>query len=114
MSANPNPVNKVWGQEVYLVDTELYCAKVLYVEPGFACSLHRHLLKDETFVVRGGAIFLEFGNKKRYLARGDTERILPGTWHRFTNRGPARAVILEVSTHHSDLDVERKQESRAI
>ncbi len=108
------PVLKLWGTEIYLVHTPFYSAKLLLVKPGFQCSLHRHLVKDETFLVRGGTILLEFGEKKRYLAVGDSERILPGTWHRFTNRGPARAVLLEVSTCHSDEDVERQEPSRSV
>lgn len=108
-------VPKLWGGEVWLVNNELYCAKYLLVHPGWACSLHRHAVKDETFIIEHGFIHLEFGNKKRYLRPGDSQRILPGTWHRFSNdEGVAVARILEVSTMHSDADVERREESKRI
>ena len=103
---------KVWGREVCLANTELYCAKYLYLDPGFACSLHRHLVKDETFVVLGGSCLLEHGDSQRQMEPNDSQRIAPGTWHRFSNHGDTVCVILEVSTHHSEEDVERKEPSK--
>ncbi len=105
-------VKKVWGRELWVVNNELYCAKYLYVEPGFACSLHRHLVKDETFAILNGSCTLEFGNSVREMGAGDVERIAPRTWHRFSNRGNSLCIILEVSTHHEDSDVERREPSR--
>jgi mannose-6-phosphate isomerase-like protein (cupin superfamily) len=90
-------VPKNWGREEWLVNNELYCAKYLFVQPGWQCSLHRHAIKDETFIVEYGFIHLEFDGKKRYLKPGDSQRIVPGTWHRFSNEeSVAVARILEV------------------
>lgn len=114
MSVNNQYVQKVWGAEVWHVHTELYCCKSLLIVPGFQCSLHRHLLKDETFLMREGSIILEVGEITGYLYPGDSQRVLPGTWHRFKNVGPHLAILLEVSTHHDDADVERKEESKKI
>lgn len=106
---------KDWGAEVWKVNNELYCAKFLYLEPGFKCSLHRHIHKDETFSVLSGRCYLEFGDFKATLCVGDSRRIEPGTWHRFSNdRYNPMCVILEVSTHHDDNDVERKEPSGRI
>lgn len=111
---------KAWGREEWLVNTELYCAKKLYVEPGWQCSLHCHAEKDETFLVLDGPVVLEVENGVRgmrhwmQLNSGDIYRIKPRIWHRFRNEEQGAAVILEVSTHHSDEDVERKEPSRPI
>lgn len=109
-------VEKDWGRERILVNNERYCAKLLYVDPGWQCSLHRHKIKDETFLVRIGSVLLEeFGVKGfQTMYEGDTKRILPGHWHRFANYGIEVAVILEISTHHDDADVERRERSRRI
>lgn len=111
-ATSPLPtVKKAWGREVILVNNELYCAKYLFVAPGWQCSLHRHLLKDETFLVLDGAIRLEVGNDRHFLFRNDRYRIHRGTWHRFANLESTDTCILEVSTHHDDADVERKEPS---
>lgn len=88
--------------------------KFLHVRSGFQCSLHRHLVKDETFIIQSGTIKLEHGEETRWLHPGDSQRITPGTWHRFTNEGSKAAVVMEISTHHDDEDVQRKEESKQI
>ena len=40
---------KGWGYENWLVNTELYCGKILHFNHGKQCSLHYHKIKDETF-----------------------------------------------------------------
>lgn len=107
-------VEKVWGYENWIVNNELYCMKRLILNPGFQCSLHRHAIKDETFFIEEGSVYLEIGDEVKFLMEGDAARIHPLTWHRFANREQNHAVILEVSTHHDDGDVERKEESRKI
>ena len=79
------------------------------------CSLHRHNVKDETFTVLAGVVHLQVGDDVHVLKNGDSFRITPGTWHRFSNKENSHpkspnavpATILETSTHHDDLDVER-------
>lgn len=108
-------VPKDWGIEIWLVNTNLYCAKHLFIEPGYKCSLHRHKVKDETFLVMLGSCSLEVSGKVEQLCRGDERRIPPGTWHRFWNdRYAPICKILEVSTTHSDDDVERKEVSGRV
>lgn len=104
---------KTWGREEWLVNRELYCAKRLYVTAGFQCSLHRHRIKDETFVVETGSGFIRLGDN--YVAEvkpGDVIHVPPLMWHLFGSK--LGMQLLEVSTHHDDADVERKQESGAI
>lgn len=110
-------VPKEWGMEIWLVNNELYCSKKLFLEPGWKCSLHRHMKKDETFTVEHGSCRLEIANEEGVLQDyllnvGDSMRIPPGTWHRF--RLPRYApicVILETSTNHDEADVERMEPS---
>lgn len=109
---------KLWGEERLLINAD-YCAKLLIIEPGFTCSLHRHGVKDETFFILEGTVGIEAGTDPSFLftefkAVGDCRRIMPGTYHRFWSSAPQRAILLEVSTTHADDDVERLQESRAL
>ena len=108
-------VVKAWGEEIWLCNTELYCAKVLKLYPGWQCSLHRHKLKDETFLVLSGTCQIELGGMEREMGPLERAHVLPGVWHRFRNeKGSGFCEILEVSTHHDDTDVERLEESRKI
>jgi uncharacterized cupin superfamily protein len=112
---NAKYVPKEWGAEIWLVNNELYCAKYLLLEPGWQCSLHCHAEKDETFFVLEGRCNLEFGMERRVLQKGDLQRIAPGMYHRFScNRYDPLCTILEVSTHHSDEDVLRKEPSGRV
>ena len=69
-------VPKVWGQEEWLVNQALeaepsdgkltgtsvphgYCLKRLAIRPRAQCSMHRHLVKDETFLVEHGIVHFE-------------------------------------------------------
>jgi len=106
-------VNKLWGYEDWLVNTELYCAKILGLKHDFQCSLHYHKKKDETFYCLEGCVKLEFTNRIITLAKGQQIRIRPGERHRFTAITKT-AKILEISTHHSDKDSYRIEKSKKI
>lgn len=107
-------VPKVWGREIWLCNTPLYCAKLLVLAPGWQCSLHRHLIKDETFfMLEGDGVYVTCGAsgaKVNALLPGDSFHVPPGLWHRFWSP-EGLAVLLEVSTQHSDDDVERLEPS---
>jgi len=107
-------ISKVWGSELCISNNELYCLKLLSLYPGFQSSRHFHVRKDETFYVERGWCWLEVGDAKFKITRGDAVRLAPGTIHRFSNTSPVVCKIIEVSTHHSDEDVHRLEESRAI
>lgn len=111
-------IDKEWGYEQIVCNTDLYCAKFLHFHPGKKSSLHYHLKKDETFHVMDGECriqtSMEIGNHKELpiLRKGDLKHIPPALPHRvFSERG---CVILEVSTHHSDADVVRLEPSGSI
>jgi len=107
-------VPKVWGRELWIVNNELYCGKILELKPGFESSLHFHHKKDETFHILDGSCILNLEYKELQLGRGATVRIQPGTKHSFWTSDPKGCRILEVSTPHDDKDVVRLRESAAL
>lgn len=109
----PCVVEKVWGHEDWLVNEPLYCLKRLFVTPGFRCSMHKHPVKAETFVIEHGAGWAFVGDEPIPLTPGVIVKIPPDTWHCFwcPTGAPRPLVMLEVSTHHDDADVERHSES---
>lgn len=114
-------VAKKWGLEEWLVNNEQYCAKLLWITPGFQCSLHYHPVKKETFVALDGLVRVEYyidGGKKKVETllvgwRRDVLTLPPNTPHRFWSIGSDGGLLLEVSTTHDDADVVRIEESRA-
>jgi len=117
-------VEKAWGQEVWLVNNERYCAKILHINPGFQCSLHMHPVKKETFIVLDGGMMLEVGRlandsgtsdkELHALVAGETYTLEPNTFHRFWSYTDNAAVVLEISSTHSDDDVVRLEEFRPL
>jgi len=107
-------VPKLWGEERWIVNNQKYCAKLLLLKPGFRSSLHYHPVKDETFHILEGDCFLEIGSQNSYLAPTETIRIQPGVKHCFWTANPQGCTILEISTPHSDQDVVRLVESKAV
>jgi len=114
-------VEKLWGYEEWLVNSELYCAKRLVIYPGRESSIHYHKVKQETFCVVSGIVRLQQWEKNlddfpsdETLIKDDQRTIMPKTPHRFSAVGYNNAVILEVSTHHDDADVVRIAESRLL
>ena len=113
-------VPKIWGEEIWLTNIPMYCAKFLALKDGYQCSLHRHLVKTETFFVLEGAVNLEVQNgpdqdfRTIRLEAGENYHLSSGTFHRFSTAQPGGAIILEVSTRHDDYDVERLEDSRAL
>jgi D-lyxose ketol-isomerase len=114
-------VTKLWGEEIWLTNIPLYCAKFLVLKDGYQCSLHCHRRKTETFFVLEGAVNLEIQTEAHpqvfstiRLEAGQNHHIPTGVFHRFSTATTGGAIILEVSTRHDDLDVERLEDSRAI
>ena len=100
---------KVWGKELWICNTPLYCGKILYLKKGFRCSIHHHFYKDEHFYLLSGRIYLEIGGEKYTMEVGDAIHVPPGLKHRFT--GILNSEILEVSTQHFEDDSYRTTQS---
>ena len=103
-------VTKLWGSERWMVNNELYCAKILTLYQDTMCSIHYHKIKNETFVLQHGEILLQFFDnldeivsREYHMRPGDTIQIPPLTAHRFIGLQPM-SEILEISTQHFDED----------
>lgn len=100
-------VPKVWGHEEWIVNNDFYCGKKLFFKArGYACSLHFHKIKDETFYITSGAVLIELENEKKRWTRtmtpGDIQHIPIGLKHRIIALEPSE--VIEFSTHHRDDD----------
>lgn len=111
-------IAKLWGMEEWLVNNEKYCAKFLWITPGFQCSLHYHPIKTETFIALDGLIRVEYYEGNKHIEtllsgqRRDALTIPSNTPHRFWSMGSTGGLLLEVSTTHSDTDVVRLEPSK--
>jgi mannose-6-phosphate isomerase-like protein (cupin superfamily) len=105
-------VPKGWGHEVWIVNKEEYCGKLLYLKEGKKCSWHYHKLKDETFYLQSGKILLKYldsddidSAEEVILSPGDSFYIPIGLRHQmfaFEN-----SELFEFSTQHFDEDSNR-------
>ena len=45
---------KAWGHELWIINNELYCGKLLVFKAHKQFSMHYHLLKDEAWYISKG------------------------------------------------------------
>lgn len=102
-------VEKNWGFEIWLVNNEKYCGKILHINAGKKFSWHFHKIKHETFFVQKGRIKLFYGhdediNKATELILGpySSFTVPPGLIHQII--ALADTDVLEFSTTHFDED----------
>ena len=99
---------KGWGEEVWFINTELYCGKLLKFNEGASFSDHFHVLKDETWYVLEGEFELrhyDLTNADRLISKlgpGDVVHITPSTPHQLI--ALTAGTIFEVSTTHNESD----------
>ena len=109
---NMTEVEKKWGHEVWIVNNEYYCAKLLHLCRGATSSLHYHPKKRETFYMIEGIAVLVVENKSYLLSPYSRPKTIE-CQDKHSFRGVTDCIILEVSTSHSDEDVVRLTESRS-
>ncbi len=101
-----NLVQKEWGREEWIVNNTKYCGKKMVLNKGYRCSMHYHKIKEESFYILAGKIFLETEfngfKQKRIMTPGDIVHIKPFEYHRFT--GLETSEIMEFSTYHMEDD----------
>jgi mannose-6-phosphate isomerase-like protein (cupin superfamily) len=104
-----NIVPKSWGRELWIVNNELYCGKILEIHQGSRCSLHFHKLKTETFYLHSGRIRVRVKQapesvqvEEFELAAGECMDVPPGLVHQM--EALEEAQLFEFSTHHFDTD----------
>jgi mannose-6-phosphate isomerase len=108
-------VQKPWGYEEIWAETANYVGKVLVINPGHRLSRQYHNVKEETFRVLSGELYLEIGQGENIqvsvLLPGESYHCPPGTIHRMAcliqEKNPVH--VLEVSTNHLD-DVVRLED----
>jgi mannose-6-phosphate isomerase-like protein (cupin superfamily) len=113
-------VPKLWGYEKHLVNTALYCGKILVALPnGMACSIHYHKNKTETFHIVRGRLQLQLFSlegvlqEKTVLNPGDSLTLKPLTPHRFWAIGEL-CEFIEISTPDAPEDSYRLVDSGPI
>lgn len=104
-------VPKVWGEELWLVNSDKYCGKLLTINRGAESSYHYHKQKEETFYCLYGQVGLTVEDQGYELNPFSSPKTIEaGEKHSFT--GLMDSVLLEVSTPHSEDDVYRLSESK--
>ena len=105
-------VPKGWGYEKWIVNTELYCGKLLHIIKGKQCSWHYHMLKDETFYLQEGKLLVKYSDdddrdnaKEMIMERGDKFHVYTGLRHQMF--ALEDSDLFEFSTQHFDSDSTR-------
>ncbi len=108
-----NYVEKEWGHEEWIVNNSKYCGKKLIFKASYQLSMHHHKIKEETFYLLSGKIFLETEYngllETRLMEPGDVAHIRQGMWHRIT--AIVDSEVIEFSTQHFDEDSYRRSKS---
>ena len=106
---NKTIVEKGWGYEEVITNSPLYCAKILHINKDKQLSWHYHNIKDETFYVENGEVFLFYANEDDILHAnivvlkpGDSFHVPVGLRHRLKARENSR--VFEFSTQHFEED----------
>ena len=105
-------VPKGWGREVWIVNGDLYCGKILEIRKGKRCSLHFHKIKTESFYLRAGRLKVRIKEspdsevvEEFELAAGECMDIPLGLVHQM--EALEDAELYEFSTQHFDSDSHR-------
>ena len=99
---------KAWGSETWVINTPLYCAKILTFGAGKSFSDHYHWVKDECWYVVKGKLLLELYNLgnaarlERIILPGEVIHVPPGNPHKLT--ALEDSIIYETSTTHDEGD----------
>ena len=108
----PKFVDKGWGYEKWIANSDEYCGKLLFIKKNHRCSWHYHILKDETFYLQSGRIELFYSQdndrdsaKTLLLEPGDSFHCCRGTRHQMLALEDAE--LFEFSTEHFEEDSHR-------
>ena len=111
-SSNIKIVQKGWGYEKWICNTEEYCGKLLHIIKGKKCSWHYHILKDEVFYVQSGRVKVLYSDeedrdnaKEIILEAGDNFHVYRGLRHQMY--ALEDSDLFEFSTEHFDSDSNR-------
>lgn len=109
MILQPEFHSKGWGEEVWIVNNEKYCGKILHFRKGKKCSWHYHLVKSEHFYCADGRIEITYGwkddilfSQSVILEKGDVFEVPVGMRHQM--RALMETSLYEFSTEHQEED----------
>lgn len=92
-------VNKPWGHEKWIVRTDKYVLKEIFMKAGCKSSLQYHKVKEETnYIIKGRAVVTGIEGGK--LGKGGSFTILPHEIHRV--EALTDLTMIEVSTPEVD------------
>ena len=105
----PEEHAKGWGKELWVVNCEKYCGKILCFDSGKKCSWHYHRVKDEVFYLLKGKMEITVSeNDDRDKAEtfilevGDVFHVKTTLRHQMLALEDSE--LLEVSTQHFEND----------
>lgn len=108
----PEKYLKVWGYELWVANKPKYCGKLLHFNEGKRCSLHYHILKDETFFLARGKLRVSLADSPEAYGRGEIQEVTlgpgeclyiwPGRVHQM--RALEESELIEISTQHFEDD----------
>jgi len=103
-------VPKSWGWELWIVNNEMYCGKILFIKQGKYCSYHYHEIKDEVLYIQQGKINFTYEEdgvdfEHGELGVGEAFHVIPGVKHQM--EALEDTYIIEFSTQHFDEDSKR-------
>jgi len=90
-------VDKGWGYELWVANSSKYCGKLLFFNEGKRCSIHYHLIKDETFYLQSGKIILNIWDFDDGLHMKETMTLTPGESYHLPPNTIHQMVALEDS-----------------
>ena len=112
LQAQPYPGErheKAWGHELWIINNEFYCGKLLVFKKDKSFSMHYHLLKDEAWYISKGKFLYKYidtedaEQKSIEVTEGDCIHLMPGQPHQMLALQEG-SCIFEVSTQHFDSD----------
>ncbi len=104
----PKKVNKAWGYEIWMVNNNKYCGKILHFSNKTKFSMHYHLIKDETWYVNQGEFIFRWIDTtnanviEEVLTMGQSVHIPVGLPHQLETIDGGE--IIETSTEHFEED----------
>ena len=108
----PKFISKGWGHELWIVNKEEYCGKLLFFKKGKKCSWHYHKIKDEVFYLQSGKLIVRYSDeedleqaKQFVMLPGESFHIYRGLKHQM--EALEDSELFEFSTQHFDSDSHR-------
>ena len=88
------------GALIVNIINRAYCKKIVVQLPGQKHPNHYHKIKEETFQLLRGDLYVNLNGRKIHMKPGDKLLVEPEVWHSF-HAGHKGAIFEEVSTTHT-------------